>query len=118
MSKVPTIGGNYNAPAVNELVTHRHLDLGIGCIIKKLKVRWKVKFPSTTVNLKVSEFYPVNTSMCTNIPYSEMTARIMYSKGMNDCILGCHLMHFVGIGWIEVRGVCEADLKQYKRVTH
>ena len=108
------------AIAVNTLVTHRKLPLGIGCVSNITRSSIKVNFGmDATMQCKTSMLNVVDTTKCKTIPYSKFQSRILDAKSaLNNCIVGNEVLHYVGIGWISIRVVTEDDLTKYPRVTH
>lgn len=103
---------------VNTLVTHKKLNLGIGCIAKEYKNKVGVNFgfePAKKCDL--SSLNIIDTSNCKTVTYLEFRNRIMLSNStLNNVIVGNELKEFVGIGWTTTRIVTMSDLTKYPRV--
>ena len=104
---------------VNTLVTHKKLkSLGIGCIAKELSKSYRVNFGTEDVlTCKKTAVEVVDTSACKTVTFNEFRNRILSDKSTLDyVIVGNVVKHYVGIGWLTVGVVKEADLKKYPRV--
>jgi len=106
---------------VNELVKHKTLSMGIGCIAKVYKkhytVNWGLDSHSKVLQKDVEL---IDTSLCPTVKFSDYKNRILMAdpvtKNLNEVILGNVVQRFVGIGWINRKVVDEKDLKKIPRV--
>lgn len=104
---------------VNTLVKHKKLKtLGIGCIAKELKTSYRVNFGLDDVmTCKKDMVEVIDTSACKTITFNQYRNTILgVDSGVDKCIVGNELRHYVGIGWVTVRVITEDDLKKYPRV--
>lgn len=103
---------------INTLVTHKKLNLGIGCIAKEFKNAVNVNFGlNDTKKCKLDQLNIIDISNCKTVTFSEFRNRIMREKStLNDVIVGNELKEYVGIGWTTLRVINMSDLTKYPRV--
>lgn len=103
---------------VNTLVTHKKLNLGVGCISKELSKSYKINFGLHDVKTCSKELVNViDTSNCKTITFQEYRTRILKDNStLEYCIVGNELKHYVGIGWLTHRVIKLEDLTKYPRV--
>lgn len=104
---------------INTLVRHKKIkSLGIGCVSKVLKSSVKVNFGTEDVmTCKPKMLTAIDTSNCKTVTFREFQRRILNDQStLNRCIVGNELKEYVGIGWITLNVITEADLQKYPRV--
>lgn len=103
----------------NTLVTHTKIrSLGIGCVAKKMKRKIRVNFGTDDyIDCEESMLKKVCVKKSKTISFKTFRSRILHDNSSLDfAIVGNELKQFVGIGWITIRVVTEADLKIHPRV--
>lgn len=96
---------------INILVTHKKLNLGIGCISKEFKNNVAVNFGrEDTKKCKLDQLNIIDTSNCKTVTWANYLMRIMRDNStLNNVIVGNELKEYVGIGWITLRVITIDD---------
>lgn len=104
---------------INTLVTHKQLkSVGIGCISKVLKTKYKVNFGRHDVmDCSKKMLVEVDTSKCKEIEFNKFKVMQLSVENAPDyVIIGNELKHYVGIGYVSHGVVTLEDLKKYPRI--
>jgi len=102
----------------NDLVTHKKLNIGIGCVAKVLSKTVEVNFGTDDVKTCSPKMLDlVDVRKCKTISYEKYRKTILSAASKPDMvILGNEVREYVGIGWLSLGVVTLEDLKLYPRV--
>lgn len=105
----------------NTLVRHKKIkSLGIGCVSKIFSKQVNVNFgQDDTVKCKIDILELIDVSKCKTITLKEWQSKSItnsFKNGEGIVIVGNEVKEYVGIGWISLRVVTEADLSKYPRL--